>query len=281
VNPRQRADGLPRPRKRFGQHFLVDAGVLGQIAELVQPSPRSLVLEVGPGRGELSRPLVGRLERLVGVEIDRDLAAHLREEMPGTGFRLIEGDFLSLDLRHLLSEEGKERLFAVGNIPYNITAPVLFHLVEHADIMERAVFTLQREVGRRLVAGPGSRDYGLITVLLRQHASARLCLNIDRRSFRPVPRVDSSVVEIDFGSPQASTPHPELFEQVARAAFSQRRKMLRNALKSLPAVQRAGTDALESRSGVDLSRRAETLTMAEFADLAHAAAELGDEGDAR
>ncbi|MFH1569153.1 MAG: 16S rRNA (adenine(1518)-N(6)/adenine(1519)-N(6))-dimethyltransferase RsmA [Gemmatimonadota bacterium] len=268
------APRLPRPRKRFGQHFLADRGAIAGIVDLVQPGPGDLVVEVGPGRGALTHPLAARLDRLVAVEIDRDLAAHLRGEIPGPGFRLVEGDILTVDLGALLSEEGRQRLIVVGNLPYNITAPVLFHMLDHAAIVDRAIFTLQREVARRLVAAPGSREYGLVTVMLRQRARARICLDIHRSAFRPVPKVDSAVVEIRFGTDDGAVRDQATFEQVARAAFQQRRKMLRNALKTLPAAQQAGIQALEERAGVDLSRRAETLSLAEFVRLADAAAEL-------
>jgi len=265
---------LPRPRKRFGQHFLVDRQALAAIADLARPAAGEAVLEVGPGRGALTRVLLERLDRLVAVEIDRDLVAHLGRELADPGLHLIEGDVLALDLRGLLAREGATRLVVVGNLPYNITAPVIFRMIEHEDIVGRAIFTLQREVAQRLVAQPGSRQYGLITVMLRLHAQARICASIDRSAFRPVPRVDSSVVEITFGAGGVAVGDRALFDQVARLAFQQRRKMLRNALKGLPALADAGTEALEARSGVDLSRRAETLSLEEFAALTEAAAEI-------
>lgn len=271
---------LPRPRKRFGQHFLADREALARIAGLVQPEVGEVVLEVGPGRGALTRVLLRRLEYLVAVEIDRDLVAHLRGELVDPRLRLVEGDVLALDLRGLLAEERGSRLLVVGNLPYNITAPLIFRMIEHDDIVSRAIFTLQREVAQRLVSEPGSRQYGLITVMLRQRARARICADIHRSAFRPVPRVDSSVVEIIFGTGDGAVRDQALFRQVARAAFQQRRKMLRNALKSLPAIQGVGIGALESRSGLDLSRRAETLSLAEFVALADAAAELAAEGGA-
>ena len=268
---------LPRPRKRFGQHFLADREALAGIAKLVQPEAGEVVLEVGPGRGALTRVLLQHLEHLVAVEIDRDLVAHLRAELDDPRFRLVEGDVLALDLRRLLAEEQGTRLLVVGNLPYNITAPMIFRMVEHDDLVSRAVFTLQREVAQRLVSEPGSRQYGLITVMLRQRARVRICADIHRSAFRPAPRVDSSVVEITFGAADGQVRDQGLFRQVARTAFQQRRKMLRNALKSLPAVQGAGIDALEARCGLDLSRRAETLSLAEFVSLADAAADLAAE----
>ena len=265
---------MPRPRKRFGQHFLADRRALQSIAALARPEGGDVVLEVGPGRGALTRVLLEQLERLVAVEIDRDLVAYLGRELPDPRLRVVEGDVLKLDLRSLLAEEAGRHLLVVGNLPYNITAPVIFRMIEHGDIVSRAVFTLQREVAQRLVAEPGSRQYGLITVMLRLRARARICAEIHRSAFRPVPRVDSSVVEITFGAAEAVVRDEALFRQVARMAFQQRRKMLRNALKSLPAIQEAGSGALEATSGIDLTRRAETLSLPEFAALAEAAADL-------
>ncbi|MFH1833460.1 MAG: rRNA adenine dimethyltransferase family protein, partial [bacterium] len=141
----------PRPRRRFAQHFLVDKAVARQIVDLVRPECAERVLEIGPGRGALTRLLVGSLERLVVVEVDRDLAALLRQRFDGPGFRLIEGDVLKLDLCRVAEEENREKLLVVGNLPYNISAPLLFRLIEQANCVSRAVLMLQREVARRLV----------------------------------------------------------------------------------------------------------------------------------
>jgi 16S rRNA (adenine1518-N6/adenine1519-N6)-dimethyltransferase len=259
-----RAGQHPRPRKRFGQHFLVDRGAAARIVELVEPGPDELVLEIGPGRGALTAGLLERLPRLVAVEIDRDLVADLNERFAGPRLRLIEGDVLGLDLSELVRQEQRGSLFAVGNLPFNITAPLLFRLLEQAPPVGRALLMMQREVARRLAAGPGSRAYGLLTVLLGQRAEIAIRLEVDRRAFRPVPQVQSTVVELRFRrAPRYPVQDEGLFTQVVRAAFGQRRKMLRNALLPLG----PGVAVAAAAAGIDLERRAETLTIEEFGRL--------------
>ena len=273
-----------RPRRRFGQHFLTDDIILSGIAELVNPTRSDVVLEVGPGTGALTHHLLQRLERLVAVEIDRDLLAELTQRYSADPrLRLMEGDVLQLDLRALLQEEDKQHFVIVGNIPYNITAPLLFRLIEHFDVVSKAVLTVQKEVAQRLVSKPGSRDYGLLSVLLGTRAQIALRMDVDRSRFRPAPKVDSAVIEIDIArAPVVSIEDPRAFERLVKAAFSQRRKMLRNSLKALFAsigrpeqtispeeVADEWIHAAVERAGIDLSRRAETLSIQEFATLSN------------
>lgn len=259
----------PRPRKRFGQHFLVDGGTIARIVDLVHPEPGEVVLEIGPGRGALTTPLLGQLSRLVAVEIDRDLAAALRRRWPAEALRLVEGDILAVDLAAVLAEEGGQRLLVVGNLPYNITAPLLFHLLAHADHVSRAVLMVQREVAARLTATPGSREYGLITVLLRMRAQVEVRLPVPRARFRPVPGVDSAVIELRFTpTNQVAVGDRAAWQRLVRAAFGQRRKMLRNTLlAAAPSLLREDLRVIAERSGIDLERRPETLDLAEFARL--------------
>ena len=266
-----------RPRKRFGQHFLVDRGVIGAIVALVKPAKGEVVVEVGPGRGALTNALVSALDRLVAVEIDRDLVAFLRERLGQTGLRLVEGDILKIDLGALLREEGGERLLVVGNLPYNITAPLLFHFLRQADHIDRAVIMVQREVARRLVAKPGSKDYSLLSVLMAMRAEVELRLEVGRRSFRPVPGVDSAVVELRFATgPRFAVEDAACFDRLVRRAFGQRRKMLRNSLLSLyPGAGRPWLEALEQRAGIALTRRPEELSIEEFVRLSDACGEVG------
>ena len=272
--PQRQRQGLPRPRKRFGQHFLVDGGVLQDIAERVAPTPEDLVLEIGPGRGALTAPLRQRLERFVAIEIDRDLCAHLRERFPEPEVRVIEGDVLHLDLRQLLEEEQRSTLHVVANLPYNITAPVLFRLRDHADVVRRAVLTLQKEVAERLVAQPGCRSYSQLTVFLGQCARISIARLIPSTAFKPRPKVDSAVIDVEFQPGRVPVDDLRLFETVVKAAFSQRRKMLRNALKSLPAPDGTGTvttvdlERLADEADIDLTQRAEDLSIGQFARFA-------------
>jgi 16S rRNA (adenine1518-N6/adenine1519-N6)-dimethyltransferase len=276
---KQPLHGLPRPRKRFGQHFLVDQTAIGQIVDLIHPLETEQVLEIGPGRGALTKPLVSRLERLVAVEIDRDLAAFLRQRFGGSGFCLIEDDILQLDLCEVVREEKKEKLMIVGNLPYNITAPLLFKLLEQVDCVGKAILMLQREVARRLVAQPGSKDYSLLSVLLAMHAEVKVCLEVGHKAFRPVPKVESTVVEFNFESACRYPVQDEvMFRRLVRTAFAQRRKMLRNSLLGL--VQQGEREELEAITGravIDLTRRPETLSLEEFCLLSDAftAAGLG------
>ena len=269
----QRPGSLPRPRKRFGQHFLIDGSVLQDIATRVTPEPADLVLEIGPGRGALTVPLRHRVDRLVAVEVDRDLCAHLRERFPEPGTRIIEGDVLQLDLPQLLQEENRSALLVVANLPYNITAPVLFRLREHAGIVRRAVLTLQKEVAERLVATPGTKAYSQITVLLGQCARISIARMIPSTAFKPRPKVDSAVIEVEFQPDRIPVEDLRRFQMVVKTAFSQRRKMLRKVLRSLPAPE-GGTltvEALEefaSEAEIDLTQRAEDLSIGQFARFA-------------
>jgi len=268
-----------RARKRFGQHFLVDRDIISQIISLVQPRVGEVVVEVGPGLGALTKRLAGKLPRVVGVEIDRDLAAVLREKIPAENFRLIEADILRIDWSDILREEAGEKLFLVGNLPYNITAPFLFKALAEADRVRAAILMLQREVARRLVARPGSKEYGQITVLLAMRAEIELKVEVNRRAFRPVPRVDSSVIEIRFApEPRFAVRDERHFTTVVRTAFGQRRKMLRNTLRGLASID--GRDLLPdiaAESGVEMTRRPEELSVEEFVCLSDAFSVVRDQ----
>lgn len=261
-----------RARKRFGQHFLVDRTVARRIVDLVAPLPGDVVVEIGPGRGALTELLVPALSRLVAVEIDRDLTAVLHSRFAESKLRLIEADILQIDLGDLLREEDGKQLLLVGNLPYNITAPLLFGFLDQADCIRKAILMVQREVARRLVARPGSRDYSLLTVLLAMRAEIEVRLDVDRRAFRPVPGVDSTVIELRFtDSCRHSVVDERIFSRVVRTAFGQRRKMLRNSLLGL--VPEGGRERLEEIVGgvkIDLRRRPETLSVEEFARLSDA-----------
>lgn len=261
---------LPRPRKRFGQHFLADQSIAERIVALVQPLPGELVLEIGPGRGALTQRLAARGGRLVAVEIDRDLAALLRQRLAGPDFRLIEGDVLDLDLAQLLREEGRERLLVVGNLPYNITAPLLFGLLAQADHVRAAVLMVQQEVARRLAARPGTKDYSLLTVLLSLRAQVHPRIQVAPGAFRPVPKIHSTVVEVQFEPARYPVQDERIFGRLVRSAFGQRRKMLRNSLLGLCEGRRGELEERAAAAGIDLSRRPETLSLEEFGRLSDA-----------
>lgn len=271
--------GTHRPRPRFAQHFLVARGVIEAIAELVNPAAGEVVVEIGPGRGALTEVLLASVDRLVAVEIDRDLVALLRTRPDARRLHLIEGDILQVDLEEVRQDAGGHRLLIVGNLPYNITAPLLFHLLAHADCISRAIVMVQREVARRLVASPGSKEYSLLSVLVAMRAEVAMRLQVGRDCFRPVPAVDSSVVELHFApKPRYVVQDPGCFDRLVRRAFGQRRKMLRNSLLGLnPEGGRPWLEALGQQAGIELTRRPEELSLEEFVQLSDAYAHLGKE----
>ena len=280
MNGRRGQPGFGRPRKRFGQHFLIDSSVIARLIDLVCPDETCRVLEIGPGRGALTRPLVAVLDRLVAVEIDRDLVALLRQRYAAENLQVLEGDILRLDLATLLRQEEKEKWWLVGNLPYNITAPLLFLLLEQKAIIHTALLMLQREVAQRLLAQPGTKDYGILSVLVGQQVEARLCFDVGNKAFRPVPQVQSTVVELHF---RQTFKHPvrdeRVFNRLVRTVFGQRRKMLRNSLRSLVGQMGQGElGRIAERSGIDIERRPETLTLEEFSRLSDAFSTCGTEG---
>lgn len=268
-----------RPRRRFAQNFLVDRGVIRSIIEFVRPKKGEVVVEIGPGRGALTNGLVAGLEHLVAVEIDRDLAAMLRERLGAKGLHLIEGDILEVDLGQVLRDEGGDRLLIVGNLPYNITAPLIFHFLAQADHIDRAVIMVQREVAQRLVARPGSKNYSLLSVLVGMRAEVEMRLQVGRHCFRPSPSVDSAVVELRFADgPRFPVEDAACFGRVVRQAFGQRRKMLRNSLMGLnPEGGRDWLEGLGERADIELTRRPEELSIEEFIRLSDACTNLGEE----
>ena len=252
---------LPTPRKRFGQHFLTDRHYLARIVEAIGPSPGDAMLEIGPGTGILTAELARVVERLHVVEIDRDLAAELRRRYPPERVVVHEGDALAFDLASL-----PPQLRVVGNLPYNVSTPLLFHVAASAERVRDCVFLLQKEVVDRMVAAPGTADYGRLSVMLQYRFAMAMALRVPPGAFTPPPKVDSAVVRMrPLGEERPRARDPALFEAVVAAAFSQRRKTLRNA------VRERVPEAAFARAGIDPSRRGETLSVAEFVALADAA----------
>ena len=262
------AAGL-RPRKRWGQNFLCDPSVARRIVERAELGPRSIVLEIGPGLGALTDELAARCGRLYLIEIDRALAQRLAaRHVDNPRVRVVEGDVLALPLDEIVTEPS---VTVVANLPYNIATPVLFRLLDLRTRLPRAVVMLQRELAARLAARPGSRDYGVASVLMQTFAEVRVAFGVSRRSFLPRPEVDSAVVDIRWSvAPRADVGDGGLYREVVRAAFGQRRKMLRNALAALAARQGQVVGALLERAGIAPTARAETLDLAAFARLARA-----------
>jgi 16S rRNA (adenine1518-N6/adenine1519-N6)-dimethyltransferase len=250
-----------RPRKRFGQHFLHDPGVLARIVAAIDPQPDDRLVEIGPGEGALTLPLLARGARLTVIELDRDLAARLaaRPEAGGT-LTVVQDDALRIDLATLVPARSRLRL--VGNLPYNISTPLLFRFVAQAAVIEDMHFMLQREVVERMAAGPGNKSYGRLTVMLAAACRVEQLFDIGPGAFRPPPRVWSSLVRlVPWRNPPFPIPDPARFEAMVRQAFSQRRKTLRNALAGL------ADETTIRAAGLDPGVRAETLPPEAFARL--------------
>ena len=265
------AAGL-RPRKRWGQHFLCDPAVARRIVEAAALGPDSVVLEIGPGLGALTDELAARAARLYLVEIDRVLSARLTARYAERSHvRVLEGDALTLPLDQLVAEP---LVTVVGNLPYNISTPVVFRLLALRERFPRAVLMLQREVAERLASPPGRATYGVTSLLVQAFAEVQLRFNVSRRSFFPRPQVDSTVVELAWqAAPRAEIGDVALFTAVVRAAFGQRRKMLRNALGGLVGSRGLSSDAMRAlyaRAGIEATARAEQLDLAAFGRLARA-----------
>ncbi len=255
-----------RARKRFGQHFLHDPAVIARIVAAIGPRPDQALVEIGPGPGALTAPLLGLTERLDVVEIDRDLAAALQRQFADRpALRMHVGDALEFDFAALARDRG-QRLRVIGNLPYNISTPLLFRLLEASVHLADMHFMLQKEVVDRIVAAPGSRQYGRLGVMLAPRARATRLLDIGPGAFRPPPRVWSALVRLEvLADPPDWAALPQ-FAAVVSAAFGQRRKTLRNALAGLLS---AGQIAA---AGIDPKARAETLAPEQFGLLAQAVA---------
>jgi 16S rRNA (adenine1518-N6/adenine1519-N6)-dimethyltransferase len=260
-----------RPRKRFGQNFLHDPGTIGRILGAVDPRPGQHLVEIGPGRGALTEGLLRAAGALDVIELDRDLLAPLRERLGGLGeLRIHHADALRFDLRGLLppgaSDAGRLRL--VGNLPYNISTPLLFRFLAQLDCIADLHLMLQKEVVDRLCAEPGGRTYGRLSVMVQTWCGAERLLTIGPGAFTPPPRVDSAVVRLRPHRPaRYPLATPELHGRIVAAAFAQRRKTLRNSLRGLV------DPAMLTRTGIDPGARAETLSVGDYARLANALAE--------
>ncbi len=244
------------PRKRFGQHFLTDRGIIDDIVQAIAPAAGQAMVEIGPGLGAMTQPLVKQLGHLTVIELDRDLALLLRKKPELT---VIESDVLRVDFR-ALAAGAATKLRIVGNLPYNISTPILFHLLDVADIVEDQHFMLQKEVIDRMVAKPSTSDYSRLSVMLQWRYAMENVLFVPPMSFDPPPRVDSAIVRM---LPRAAPEllDVQLFSELVRVAFSQRRKLLRHSLgKWLEARNFSGS--------FNLQRRAEEVPVAEYIALA-------------
>ena len=246
-------------RKRFGQHFLTDGAVIDQIVQAIAPLSGDAMVEIGPGLAAMTQPLVERLGHLNVIELDRDLALRLRQHPQ---LSVTEADVLNVDFTALAASLQTQQLRVVGNLPYNISTPILFHLLDHVAVVKDQHFMLQKEVVERMVAAPSTANYGRLSVMLQWRYDMEMVLLVGPQAFDPPPRVDSAVVRM-MPWPQPADVQLKLLSELVQVAFSQRRKLLRHTL----------CQWLEARafSGVfDVKRRAEEVAVAEYVALAQA-----------
>ena len=254
-------------RKALGQHFLRDAGIARAIVDLVAPTPRDRVVEIGPGEGALTVELARRAGQVTALEVDRDLAARLRARQIDR-LEVLDADARTWDYGTLARPDGG-RVLVVGNLPYSVGKPILEALVTARTAIDEMALMLQREVAERLAAPPGSKVYGSLSVLTQLYCDVRLALRVPPEAFRPPPKVDSAVVHLRvLPGPRIPLDDERRFHVVVRAAFSQRRKMLGNALAAGLSLPLDAARETVTSAGVDPRRRAETLTIDEFAALA-------------
>lgn len=259
---------LPRPRKRFGQHFLADPRALQRIVDAVAPEPTSTVVEIGPGRGALTALLAPRAARVIAVEIDRDLAAHLRQHFAAGTVEVVEGDALEVPWA---SMAGSPYLL-VGNLPYYITTPLLFRALEPPRPL-RAVFLVQREVAERIAAPPGGREYGALTVNVQVLADAEIVGRVPAGAFHPKPNVESAIVRLlPRASPLIAPEEEVAFRAFVIGLFGFRRKQLARALRELRGITAEQAGVASARAGIEPANRAEALTPAQLVALFRALA---------
>ncbi len=252
-----------RARKRFGQHFLIDGNVVTRIVAAINPQQGDHIVEIGPGLGVLTEALLSCVPELDAVELDRDIIPKLAERCGKLGSLTIhEADALQFDFMALAGD--KRPLRIVGNLPYNISTPLMFHLIESSQVISDMHFMLQKEVVNRLAAQPGNKDYGRLSVMMQFHCQVDSLFDVPPESFDPPPKVNSAVVRlIPYSEPPVKVNDVKILEKVVTQAFSQRRKTIRNTLKPLLSAEQM------EKLGIDPVRRAETLSLSEFAELSN------------
>lgn len=251
-----------RPRRRFGQNFLHDQGIIDKILRNIEAKPGQTLIEIGPGQGALTWPLLAAAGELTVIEIDRDLAAALRQDHRAQSLTVIEQDVLTVDFSQMASP-----MRIVGNLPYNISTPLLFHLLNYADHIQDMYFMLQAEVVDRMVAPAGSSDYGRLSIGIQYQCEVERLLRVPPGCFSPAPKVDSAVVKLRPRPPRWPLRDRKALDRVVRAAFGQRRKTLRNGLRNLV------SDEQFQAVAVDSSWRPQQLTIEDYVKLANLVAD--------
>ena len=252
-----------RPRKRFGQNFLHDQLIIDRMVKSISPQPGDHIVEIGPGEGALTCPLLKQNGSLTAIELDRDLVPRLEEKCRNLGdLKIYQADAMKFDFEQLTNDQCKLRI--IGNLPYNISTPILFHLASYAGIIQDVHVLLQKEVAKRINASPGNKDYGRLSVMMQYTFATELLFDVAPGAFRPAPKVTSTYIKLTpHSSPIVSLDNPDALSQIVTTAFSQRRKTLRNCLRNL-----LDSEQIEN-AGIDPGRRPETLSLKEFADLAN------------
>ncbi len=263
-----------KPKKSRGQSFLCQESYLKRIAGLARIGPFEIVLEIGPGPGNLTRRLLEKAGRVVAIEVDPELCAVLRNEIQDERFTLIEADAVKYDLRSIAPPE--EKIKVVANIPYNLTTPILFKLLDDRRLFSALFLLMQKEVAEKICAPCGKKPYGILSAQAQMFADCSLALEVPARAFRPRPKVDSTLVRLKIlDKPRAELVDEKVYKRVVRAAFAKRRKTIRNSLSSSGFdIKPEWVGPALKKAGVSPQRRAETVSVEEFAAIANAAAEM-------
>jgi 16S rRNA (adenine1518-N6/adenine1519-N6)-dimethyltransferase len=244
------------PIKRFGQNYLRDENIINKIVSEISPKPNDLILEIGPGEGALTAKLLEKSNKLIAVEIDKRNVEMLSINFPN--LNLVSGDFLDIDLKNFIDPASK-KLRIVGNIPYNITSPIIFKMIENKELIQDSVLMVQHEVAQRIIAKPASKDYGILSVIVQYFAEVILCFKVSPNVFYPRPKVFSAVIHLNFKDCLKNSKEDEMFIKVVKAAFGNRRKMLNNSFKNS-----IFGHLNFNNSGIDLTLRAERLSIDDF-----------------
>ena len=256
-----------RPRKHFGQHFLAQPATALRIVQSAELSEADAVVEIGPGLGALTRFILPQVKKLHLIELDKKIVEYLRERIPAENVFIHQQDALSFDFGNL-SGTSRNRLVVLGNLPYHISSPLMFHLLGNFPAIGRAVFMVQKEVGARFAAAPGTKDYGVLTVLLGIYGRVRTLFTVGPGQFYPPPKVDSVVLRIDFAKEHPKGPDFDFLRKLVSKAFQQRRKTLENSLEHAFRLSSAALIEAFQQASIDPKRRPETLSANEFLTLA-------------
>ncbi|MGA9295072.1 MAG: 16S rRNA (adenine(1518)-N(6)/adenine(1519)-N(6))-dimethyltransferase RsmA [Ignavibacteriaceae bacterium] len=252
-----------KPLKRFGQNYLNDQNILNNIVKEINPNVNDNLLEIGPGLGSLTEKLLNYIPNLTAVEIDKRVIENLSNKFPQ--INLINDDFLNLDLQKLINNS-QNKLRIIGNIPYNLTSSIIFKMIENNSIISDSVIMVQTEVAKRMAAGKGTKDYGILSILLNYFSEIKHCFRVSPNVFYPKPKVFSSVIHIYFKELSESKEEQRLFIKIVKAAFGNRRKTLKNSFEN--SLSSVGLENIDFESaGINLSLRAEQLTADDFKKL--------------